>query len=93
MLLRLLNEPVGRMLVIVIALMGTLGVLTWVWRRRRRGGDAEAMVAQLRRRGIEAGICPDCGGSGQTGPWKACRRCHGLGYCHELSDDEVFSGR
>ena len=59
-------------------------------RRRRSTTRVERQVDDLRRRGARAAVCDLCAGAGRLDSRQVCPRCHGLGYVHDLPDDEVF---
>jgi len=76
---------VGAAVVIVL-----VAVTTRAGRRRRKRSAVQRQVDRLRKQGARAAICAACDGGGRVGIRRVCSRCHGLGYVHDLPDEDIF---
>ena len=55
-------------------------------RKEQRREKAHDKVIELTRQGMEASVCPHCGGTGKVGLIdRDCKRCGGIGYQYSSS--------
>ena len=76
--------------VAVAAVIVVVAVTTRVARRRRKRSAVQRQVDRLRKQDARASVCNVCEGAGRVGIRKVCDRCHGLGYVHNLADEDIF---